>query len=271
MRVQSYLPFLFVLAIIAVPTQGQSQQSVTKDPQAVTILQQALSVAGGAAAISAIKDYSGTGTMIFHQSQAQQVNGTVTIRGLGLGEFRMDSNLSTGTRSFSISQGRTHRKREDGAVSHFPREYPLPSSDAFPYVTPVFPSGIGFPNQELLSAINSSRLNVTYKGLTELDGRSVHDIQVQRLLPGQGTSTNPMAEYNVMDLFIDASTLQISMTQDRIPEHVIHQVRYCDYRSVNGILTPLSISEQMGGQKTWDVQLTQISFNTGLQDSIFTL
>jgi hypothetical protein len=40
---------------------------------------------------------------------------------------------------------------------------------------------------------------------------------------------------------------------------------------VNGILVPFSINEQMGGQKTRDIQLTQISFNTGLQDAAFVL
>jgi hypothetical protein len=94
----------------------------------------------------------------------------------------MDSNLSTGTRSFSISQGRTHRKREDGTITHFPPTGRIPSSDAFPYVTPLFPSGIGFPGPELLVALNSSQLNVFYKGLVQLYGHSVHDVQVQLIL-----------------------------------------------------------------------------------------
>src|SRR5579864_4916384 len=74
---------------LRVQAQSSTTPSAQKDPQAITILSQAIAALGGAAAISAIKDYSGTGTMIFHQSQAQQVNGTVTISGLGLSEFRM--------------------------------------------------------------------------------------------------------------------------------------------------------------------------------------
>jgi hypothetical protein len=263
-----------VTALISFSLRVQAQASTTpsaqKDAQAMTILTQAVAALGGNTAISAVKDYSGTGTMIFHQSQTEQVNGTVTITGLGLGEFRMDSNLSTGTRSFSISQGRTHRKREDGKILHFPPTGPIPSSDAFPYATPIFPSGIGFPNQELIAAIGSSELSVSYKGLVQLDGHSVHDIQVQRILP-VNPNQKAMAEYNAMDFFIDASTFQVSMTQDTVPKHVIHQIRYSDYRLQNGIVVPFSISEQLGGQRTWDIQLSQIGFNAGLQDSNFTL
>ena len=264
-----------ITALISFSFRAQAQTSTAppsaqKDIQAITILSQAVATLGGTAAISAIKDYSGTGSLVFYQSQTQQVNGTVTITGLGLGEFRMDSNLSTGTRSFAVSQGRTHRKREDGTVSHFPPTGPIPSSDAFPYVTPIFPSGIGFPNQELAAALNSSQLSVFYKGLVQLDGHSVHDVQVQRVLSGS-TAQDPMAEYNLIDLFIDAATFQVVMTEDSIPKHVLHQIRYSDYRVVTGVLVPFSISEQMGGQRTWDIQLSQLTFNAGLQDSNFAL
>jgi hypothetical protein len=257
---------------LRVQAQSSTTPSAQKDPQAITILSQAMATLGGAVAISAIKDYSGTGTMVFHQSPTEQVNGTVTVSGLGIGEFRMDSNLSTGTRSYSISQdGRTNRKREDGTVSHFPPVGPIPSSDAFPYVTPIFPSGTGFPNEEAFAAVNSPELNVSYKGLVQLDGRSVHDIQVQRGLTGNPNPNNPMSQYNTMDFFIDASTLQIAMTQDTVPKGIVHQIRYSDYRPVRGISVPFSISEQMAGQHTWDIQLNQIVFNNGLQDSDFTL
>jgi len=255
---------------LRVQAQASTVPSAQKDEQAITILNQAVAALGGITSISAIKDYSGTGTMIFHQSQTEQVNGTVTISGLGLGEFRMDSNLPAGTRSYAISQGRSHRKREDGTLSHFPPSGPIPSSDAFPYVTPIFPSGMGFPNQELLVALNSPQLSVSYMGFVQLDGHSVHEIQVQRVRPAQGPN-DAMAEYNLVDLFVDPSTFQVVMTQDMLPKHVIHQIRYSTYTSSNGVLVPLSISEEMGGQRTWDITLNQIQFNTGLSDTNFEL
>jgi len=34
---------------------------------------------------------------------------------------------------------------------------------------------------------------------------------------------------------------------------------------------PFSISEQMGGQRTREIQLNRITFNAGLQDSTFVI
>jgi hypothetical protein len=68
-------------------TQTATPTPATKDPQAVSILNQALSVAGGMPAISAIADYTATGNMTYYSSQ--DVQETVTLRGLGLGQFRM--------------------------------------------------------------------------------------------------------------------------------------------------------------------------------------
>jgi len=272
MRVARVLLCLTALVSFSLQTQAQGTTipSAQKDAQAITILSQAVVALGGSTAISAIKDYSGTGTMIFHQSQTEQVSGTVTISGLGRGEFRMDSNLSTGTRSFSIDQGRTHQKREDGTVTHLPPQGPVPSSDAFPYVSPIFPSGIGFPNQELLAALNNPQLNVVYKGMVQLNGSSAHDVQVQRVQPMTPNPNDPMLQYETIDLFIDTTSFQIIMTQELVPKHVIHQIHYSNYQPVGAVLVPWSMSELMGGQRTWDIRLAQISFNTGLQDSNFT-
>jgi hypothetical protein len=134
----------------------------------------------------------------------------------------------------------------------------------------MFPGSLGVPHTQLVVVLNHPRFSITYKGVVQLDGNSVHDVQVQRVLPGQ-TQPDSMTEYHTIDFFIDTTTLQIVMTQDNVPKHIVHQVRYSDYRPVNGVLVPFSIGEQMGGQGTRDIHLSQISFNTGLQDSAFAL
>jgi hypothetical protein len=44
---------------------------------------------------------------------------------------------------------------------------------------------------------------------------------------------------------------------------------FSDYRAINGILVPFSITERVAGQTTWTIQLSQIAFNTGLGDTDF--
>lgn len=80
---------------------------------------------------------------------------------------------------------------------------------------------------------------------------------------------DPMSKYHAREFFIDTLTLQIVMTQDLVPKNVVQQIHYSNYAAVSGILVPFAISEELGGQKTWTIQVTQMTFDSGLQDSAF--
>jgi hypothetical protein len=251
------------------PTQtSQPQSPAPQDAQAVSVLTQALTVAGGLPAIEAIADYTATGNVTYHWNPEEQ--GSVTIRGLGQIEIRIDSILPSGQHSEAIHDGQTARKKPNEKLWQYPPPYPVPSSEAFPYQPPMFPGSFALPQAQLVVVLNGARFSILYKGIVALDGKSVHDIGVQRVLPG-ATQPDSMAEYHSIDFFIDSSSLQVVMTQDSVPNHIIHQIRYSDYRPVNGVLVPFSITEQMGGQKTRDIQLNQVNFNGSLQDSDFVL
>ncbi len=255
----------------ATPPQDQTATiplPAPKDPQAVSVLSQALAVAGGTAAIAAIADYTATGNVTYHWNP--EVQGSVTVLGLGFDQFRVDANLPRGMHSSVISTGQTKMKAEDGRLTQYPPPYPVPSSDAYTFQPPMFPGSLVVPHTQLAVVLTHPRFSITYKGIVQLDGSSVHDVQMQRVMPGQ-TQPDGMTEYHTVDFFIDTITLQLVMTQDNVPKHIVRQIRYSDYRLVNSVLVPFSISEQMGGQKTRDIQLSQIGFNTGLQDSAFAL
>jgi hypothetical protein len=257
----------------ASPQQG-STPGPTRDSNAIAALNQALRVAGGAIAIGTINDYTASGNVTYHMGQ--DVQGTVTIKGLGLQQFRVDASLPNGTRTHVMSGGRTQIKAEDGKISSLPLQAPtpgkdpspIPSSDAFPYQPPKFPGSIAVPLLQLAAVVGDPSFSISFKGTVEVEGHSVLDIQVHPHWPG---SIDPMSEYHTSDFFVDPSTFQLVMVQDTVPKHVLHQIWYSDYRPVNGILVPFAISEQMGGQTTWTIQLDQIGFNGGLQDSNFAL
>jgi outer membrane lipoprotein-sorting protein len=48
-----------------------------------------------------------------------------------------------------------------------------------------------------------------------------------------------------------------------------HEVQFSDYRLVNGVLAPFSITEKNSHQRTSTVQIDHMTFNQGLQDSDF--
>jgi hypothetical protein len=268
--VLSFAVFLsFVLSLSAQNAQPPAQQDTTapvatQDPQAVSVLNQALAVAGGTVAIQAVLDYTAAGNITYNSNPLAQ--GSATILGLGLDKFRLDASLPSGVRSRIISQGVTDIVAENGTVSEYPPPYPVPSSDASPYEAPMFPGSLLLPAQQLAAILNDPRYRISYKGLVQLNGQSVHDVEFQLAIPGQ---IDQMHEYHVRHLFIASATLQVVMIQELVPKHVIRQVQYSAYQSAEGVLIPFTISELVGGQQAWTIALTQITFNTGLQDSAF--
>jgi hypothetical protein len=259
------------LSVWAQQTANQQQASAAsggQDPQAVGVLNQSLAAAGGATAIRAITDYTATGNVSYHWNPEEE--GTVAIQGLGVTGIRIDAYLPSGVRSQAIHEGQTSIKGPQGNLWQYPPSYSIPSSEAFPYQPPLFPSGLVMPYLPLALVLNNARYSISYLGVVQVDGQSVHDIQVQRILANP-TKPDSMAWYHRIDFFITVDTLQIVMTQDNVPNNVVHQVRFSNYKQLGGILVPFAISERMGGQNTNDFQLSQVNFNLGLQDSAFVI
>lgn len=263
MQFSRTLSLVLVLAISPMVIQAQSQSAT--DPQAVSILTQAVAVAGGAQALRAVADYTGSGNITYHNPDVQ---GTVSIKGLNSVAVRLDATLPTGVRSWAIHDGVATTKHENGTLSVAANNPNVPSSDAFPYQTPLFPSSIAFPYHQLTIALASPSFSISYKGMVQVDGHSVVDIQIQRVSAG---GVDPMSQYHARDFFIDTSTFQIVMTKDLVPKGGVHQIHYSNYTPISGVLVPFTITEDLGGQSTWTIQLSQMTFNSGQQDSDFQL
>jgi hypothetical protein len=233
---------------------SQVQSAANKDPQAIAIINQTLIAAGGASTIGAITDYTATGN-ITYQFPLPNIQGTVTLRALGIGQFRMDAVLPSGTRSEVFTD--SHQIRD---------EHGLSSS----YTVPMSSSRVAFPVMPLIPALINPSLNLTYKGLVQLGGRSVHQIEVQRFLPiALHDPDSYFHNFHTVEYFIDASTLTIAAVQDVLFNKAVRQISYSNYQLTAGVMVPFSIAEQVEGQTIWGINLGQISFNSGLQDSDF--
>ncbi|SRR5713101_6761767 len=263
MRSARYAGFLCLL-LLPFPICGRQTQPltapppVTKDAQAVSIVTQALVAAGGIPAITGITDYTGTGNITYHLGVDQDVQGSVTVRGKGLNQFRLDANLPSGVRS-EATDGFSTIRNEDGSVKKLRTQPPL------------YPARLALPYLQLRAALISRGLSLSYKGSADIDGRSLQDIQIQRILPGGPGQTRAISDYLTIDFFIDPSTLQVVLMQDAVPYHQVRQIRYGDFRPVSGVVVPFSIGETIMGQNTWLIHLDQMRFNPGLQDSDFQL
>jgi hypothetical protein len=238
--------------------------STPKDPQAVSVLNQALAVSGGTTAIEAVTDYTATGNVTYHWA-GKDVQGSVTVNGRGSDQVRVDTNMPGGARSLVTSQGKTSQKAEDGGILQMS------------IIPPLSPGSLAFPYRLLVDALMSPGLSLSYKGVVQIDGHSAHDLRVQPLLPDSVQAKDLLAELQATDFLIDVSTLQVIMVQDMIRTIQAmtvghpHEIRLSDYRNVNGVLVPFSIDETIGGQKSWAITLNNITFNSGLADSNFQL
>lgn len=265
MRILRLLPVVSFLLPSVLFAQSATT-TATQDPQAVSVFNSALSAAGGATAHRAVTDYTGSGTITYHSNT--DVQGPVSIKGLGSIAVRIDATLPDGVRSWAVHDGVASLKSENGKLSVASNIPNVPSSDAFPYQTPMFPGSLAFPYRQLTNVLNNPSFSMAYKGTAQVDGHTVHDIQVQRISAG---GNDPTSKYNAREFFIDTTTFQIVMTQDTVPRNVVHQIHYSNYTPVSGVLVPFAIAEDVGGAPTWTIQLTQIAFNSGLLDSAFAL
>lgn len=230
---------------------------VTKDAQAVSILNQALVTAGGLQSIAAIQDVTGTG--IITNSQAPNIQSSITVRAKSLDQLRIDASLTPGISGEAISYGSMSLKQQTGTVIAVDSDLP------------AYPSRLILPYMFLSAALTAPTFSLSYKGVVALDGRSVNDVEVQEVIPGVADPGSLFREYHTIEFFIDASTFQVSMMQDIVPRHLSRQTRFSQYEAVNGILVPFAISEEVEGVQDWVMQLDHVSLNTGLQDSDFQL
>jgi len=260
---------LFFLVIVVIPawskqplppqqTQTATQSSATKDPQAVSIATQAVNVAGGSPAIMAIDDFTASGSVTYSSGLDSGVPHDVTIRGRGLGQLRIDTNFPSGKRSESTN-GQTIVKSEDGSTVNLKSQAPL------------YPVRLALPALQLRAALISSGFSLQYVGMVQLDGNSAYEIQAQRILQGWADPNTQVNRYLSFNYFIDVSTSRILMMQDSMGKGLVRQIRYSDFRVVNSLLIPFSISETIDGQPIRVIHLSQVGFNSGLQDSDFQL
>lgn len=254
MRVLRLLPFVLLLSV-PISAQQTTLPGAKRDPQAVSILTQAVSVAGGTAAFSAITDYTASGLITY--ALRGNLQGTVVLSGRGPSELRMDMSLPTGKNSYVVNGPQTTTANT------------TEGTDQQNIQAPMMAGNLALPYRELAALLISSQCDLTYNGIVQVDGRSAYEVRVRRT--GQHSNASFLT-YHTIDFLIDSSTLLLYMTRDAVPRNAApRQIRYSDYRAVNGVLVPFSIDQEIGGERTFLIHLDQITFGPGLQDSTFSL
>lgn len=252
------------LAVLLLSLHSASAQTTpaVRDPQAITVLTEAVNAAGGMSAIASVQDFTGTGNITYYWA-GQEVTGSATVRGLGSSLFRLDAELPDGTRSWAVTDTKGTLKNPDGTTSQIQ------------YSNAISLGGLTLPYLRIAAALSNPNFSITPAGTATLNGRNGTVIQIQEGFPASEDPTGDLARLNAKRYVIDPQTLAVVETKDTLFSEdgrmlpVAHEMIFSNVTTVNGVAVPLSVVEKVGGQKTWSLQLGSVTFNSGLETSIF--
>lgn len=257
---------LFSFLLLPIPILGQ--QTATSSPQGATFLTQAFAAMVGRGSIS---DVTLTGT-VRRIAGSEDESGSVALKALATGESRMDCTLPSGQNSeirSIASEGAPAGawNRSDG-VSHAMSQHNLLTSPSW------------FQPAITLGLVLSQNQTVSYIGQETRNGVSVIHVAAtqQFTFPGVGTQTIALLQHlSQTDIFLDTTTLlPAALAFNQHPDDdagvdISIQVRFSDYRAVNGVQIPFHIQSYTNNTLTLDIQIQTAILNSGLTASAFAI
>jgi hypothetical protein len=126
-----------------------------------------------------------------------------------------------------------------------------------------------FPAFSALANISDSRSIVSYVGEETWNGLSVKHLRAMQ------NGAKDAQRLSTMDFYLDpTSSLPLGSSFKTHPDNnmsaeVLIEIRFADYRLVNGIEVPFRIQRIQNGALLLDATVTGASFNTGISDQTF--
>lgn len=236
---------------------GQSSPNapgtVTRDPQAVTLLAQCAATMGA----SLIQDTYAEGSMV--SAKYPNATGAIISESKGL-NVRNDIADASGSSTYVVNAG--------GASSTANGK-----TTKLPYQAGAYPRPDYVP--ALACAIDLARpyMSVSYMGVEQVNGRPAYHIQFNATLASdEDNSEKLISEFHV---YLDQQTLLVVKTQswafapDNFTNRSTWETYYDNYQNVNGVLMPFHVSQYLAGMKVQDITFTSVRVNVGVSDSQF--
>lgn len=220
--------------------------------------------------LSAASDFIAHG-----QITTQTRIGEATIRGKGESQFRMDMEIDGETESLAVNNGNGQFKS-----AHFNKTGAIPSYNARAM------ESLTIPCLRTASAFLDPNVEVLDEGLQPANGVSLHKIRVIRHFSKRDDPNDALAALRTADYYINPDFTIARIDDSLRPNRagigltsrgqvsiltIPRTLHFSNYRTVNGISVPFSVSEDVAQQHVWTLEVGDISFNTGQGDSDFTL
>jgi hypothetical protein len=262
-RFSRFLLFAFVL-FLCLP--AGAQQTAATNPQASSVLLQALRATAGTVSIS---DLTLTGTA--HRSAGSvDETGSVVLKALATGEASVDLGFPSGSRS------ETYANSPQGPVGSW--SAPDGTSGPMPLHNMLVDSAWFAPALMLSKLSSTQNVMISYNGSETRNGLAVQHLTVSNQFTGVSARMSAeMERLSQMEVYLDASTsIPVSVSFNTHPDNNAGRnfpvdVTFSGYQSVSGVQIPFHIQKYMNGTLILDLQIEKADLNTGLAPGSFAL
>jgi hypothetical protein len=257
--VSRHLLTAMVFSIFFTSVGALGQQGPQRDAQALAILTRSLSVAGD---VGAIQDFTGTGTITYSWA-GEAVQGSVTVTGKGLSQFRMDSSVGGTPQSLVMSgNGGTSLSRKGEKKS-------------LPYHNHLTATSLVFPQPLIMFVLRDGGTTVIDGGIVAWNGAQVQCVHVVPPMDAVTKARITPAGLGSLDFYFDVNSYHLlGFSEPVLAVHdgrqsYVREILFSHYTATHDFLLPFNITEKINGQQTWSMTLDSVSFNTGVADSLF--
>jgi hypothetical protein len=255
MRVSTIVASLFLLFS---QSSQQAVPPVSRDPQALALLQRSVQVMGGAAPSDSVA--TGNVTIV---AGSQTSTGTIRILTRGTNQSSEQITLPQSTYSVTYSQGLAD-ETINSATTSISTERTVTSQS------------VCFPLPFLAAALANPDDSIQYVALETVGEQSLQHLRIQNTFASQPI-LQQFAALATFDVWLDATTalpLRISFVRrnasgaaPRIPVDAY----FASYQTTSGIAYPSQIKISFNGTPWTTIAINNVSFNTGLTDSNFSV
>lgn len=241
---------------------------IFQNPQGITALKQSLTALNGN---NGVNDISLTGTILVKTSSADPESGSVVMVATGNGTSKTTITVPSGVyidvRDFSGAKHTESTSAPSGTETLSPGDLISPHPAWF------------FPQFLLAAVLSSSEYKASYVGSEMRMGKNVNHIAVWNE-PTKSSFMLALAFHNDSqhDLYVDPATnLPTALVfklrssyQDSSIKHwnssvfVPQEVRFSDYRQIQGVSIPFHIQLYLGHELISDIQLSSAVVNSGV-------
>ena len=261
------LAFIFGLASaliysLAIGPAQAAPQTVARDAQALTLIASSLKALTGGVAVNDVI-LQATANYV---AGSDEESGTATLTASGNQESLVQLNLSGGSRQ-EIRNGPA------GAWS---------GPDGTPHSMAIHncwtDASWFFPALTLEAVAADPQTSVSYLGPDTSKGRPLLHLQVARVLPGQTSDVTALIlRLSTMDIYLDPqSFLPLVLDLNTHPDtdanrNIPVEIQFGNFQSLSGGLVPLRVQRYLQGSLLLDLVVTNVSINSGVPQSVFTL